>query len=130
MAKTTSIDAPFRKGDKVITTAPLPGVPEGTKGRVKLVNGLTWTRYWVFFENGVDLGSIDNTKLVRVKDWDAYKERRELQLANPEATATANGGDAAAAPASAEPAAAGTGSRVPEHLIERSKRRREQLGLS
>jgi hypothetical protein len=129
MAKTKSIDAPFRKGDKVIATAALPGVPEGTKGKVKLVNGLTWTRYWVFFENGVDMGSIDNTKLVRVKDWDAYVERRELRAASP-ADAETTARDDAAAPASAEPAAAGTGSRVPEHLIERTKRRREQLGLA
>ena len=59
MAKTKSIDAPFRKGEKVVATVPLPGVPEGTKGKVKLVNGLSWTRYWVFFENGgweVELG--------------------------------------------------------------------------
>jgi hypothetical protein len=130
MAKTTSIDAPFRKGDKVIATAALPGVPEGTKGKVKLVSGLTWTRYWVFFDNGIDMGSIDNTKLVRVKDWDAYLERRELQAANPGGAVAAAGADAAAAPASAEPAAAGSGSRVPEHLIERTKRRREQLGLA
>jgi|SoiMethySBSTD1v2_1073268.scaffolds.fasta_scaffold277613_1 hypothetical protein len=129
MAKTKSIDAPFRKGERVIATAGLPGVPEGTTGKVKLVNGLTWTRYWVFFDNGIDMGSIDNTKLVRVKDYDAFKERREHALANPGAVAAADGGAAASAPA-AEPAAAGSGSRVPEHLIERTKRRREQLGLS
>ena len=99
MAKTKSIDAPFRKGEKVVATVPLPGVPEGTKGKVKLVNGLSWTRYWVFFENGVDLGSIDNSVLVRAKDWEAYKARREYELANPAAASAATNGDAAPAPA-------------------------------
>ena len=37
----------------------LPGIPEGTEGRVVLVNGWDlWIRYHVMFDNGVNLGSI------------------------------------------------------------------------
>lgn len=36
----------------------MPGVPAGTNGRIKLVNGFRWTRYWVSFDNGVEIGSV------------------------------------------------------------------------
>lgn len=51
------------KGDKVVATRALRGVPEGTRGKVQVVNGLTWMRYWVQFDNGVWLGSIDGPDL-------------------------------------------------------------------
>lgn len=130
MAKTLSLDAPFRKGERVIATMSLPGVPEGTTGKVKLVNGLKWTRYWVFFDNGVDLGSIDQHKLVRAKQWEQYQVRREQALNAPAAASATSGATAAAAGDGAAAPGAAAGSRVPEHLIERTKRRREQLGLS
>lgn len=123
MARTTIMfDTPFRKGDKVTATVTLPRVPEGTSGVVKLVNGLTWTRYWVFFDNGTDLGSIDQTALVRTKQWADY------QLQRTEKAAAAVVAPAAAA-SPAEGASPATGSRVPEHLLERAKKRREALGL-
>jgi hypothetical protein len=129
MAKTLAFDTPFRKGDKVTATVDLPNVPAGTTGRVKLVNGLTWTRYWVFFDNGVDLGSIDQKALVRTKQWDDYQVHRLEAATRATAPAAAPSGDGdggAAAPA----AAPGAGSGVPEHLLERTRKRREQLGLS
>ena len=45
--------------DKVRSTAPLPGVPVGTRGKVILANGLNWLRYRVLFENGAELGHLD-----------------------------------------------------------------------
>ena len=128
MARTTIMfDTPFRKGDKVTATVTLPRVPEGTSGVVKLVNGLTWTRYWVFFDNGTDLGSIDQTALVRTKQWADYQlQRTEKATAAVVAPAAAA---SAAANSAAEGASAATGSRVPEHLLERAKKRREALGL-
>ena len=33
----------------------LPGVPEGTPGKVILANGFNWLRYRVRFESGVEL---------------------------------------------------------------------------
>ena len=128
MARTTIMfDTPFRKGDKVTATVTLPRVPEGTSGVVKLVNVLTWTRYWDFFDNGTDLGSIDQTALVRTKQWADYQlQRTEKATAAVVAPAAAA---SAAANGAAEGASAATGSRVPEHLLERAKKRREALGL-
>ena len=60
-----TLDTPFSKGEKVVATEDLRRVPAGTPGKVKLVNGFEWTRYWVFFDNGEKLGSIDGSKLVR-----------------------------------------------------------------
>jgi hypothetical protein len=51
--------APLRRRQKVRAATDLIGVPEGTKGRVTLVNGFgPWIRYRVIFENGVDRGSV------------------------------------------------------------------------
>lgn len=124
----TSFDTPFRKNEKVSATLELPGVPEGTVGRVKLVNGITWKRYWVFFDNGVDLGQVDHKSLVRTKQWDEFQTHK--------AQAATAGAAKAAAPASgdgtgdAAPAAgAGAGSRIPAHLLERAKNRKKALGI-
>ena len=58
----------LRKGAKVIATTDLRGVPEGTAGRVMMVSGLSWIRYWVRFDNGVSLGSISRDHLATKKD--------------------------------------------------------------
>jgi hypothetical protein len=129
MAKTKtkkSFDTRFRRGEKVTATVSLPGVPEGTTGTVKLVNGLTWTRYWVFFDNGVHLGQLSQPSLVRTKQWDEFRTARETAAsaapfaAPPPGDATADG---------AAPAAADTGSRIPAHLLERAKNRKKALGV-
>jgi hypothetical protein len=50
---------PLRRRQKVTAAVDLPGVPEGTRGRVTLVNGLgPWIRYRVIFDNGVDRGNL------------------------------------------------------------------------
>jgi hypothetical protein len=129
MARTKSIDKPLRRGDRVVATTDMPGIPAGTEGRVHLVNGLSWRRYWVFFDNGVHRGSIDDKVVVRVKDFDAWKERQaqqaEAAAAGPEAAADA------AAPAAEAPAASDApASKVPAHLLERAKRAKERKGLA
>ena len=73
MAKRAAPDV-FKRGETVKTLDPLPGVPQGEKGRLYLVNGLVWTRYRVLFENGVDIGSIDGSSLARPADYDAALE--------------------------------------------------------
>ncbi|MEZ5232080.1 MAG: hypothetical protein R2749_05150 [Acidimicrobiales bacterium] len=125
--KTISFDTPFRKGEQVTATVDLPGVPEGTIGKVKVVNGMTWKRYWVFFDNGAHLGQVDHNALVRTKQWAAYQEHRSSAAtagaAKAEAAAASNGDGAAAADA------AGGGSRIPEHLLERARNRKKALGI-
>jgi len=121
-----TFDARLRKGDKVTATVDLPGVPAGTTGKVKLVNGLTWTRYWVFFDNGVELGQISQPALVRTKQWTAYQDHRANRTDTPSGAAASTGDTAGAD--TAAPAAAG-GSRIPEHLLERTRNRKKALGI-
>ncbi len=57
MAETEQV---FREKDLVeAADGSLPGVPEGTRGVVVLVTGLTWIRYRVRFDNGRELNLID-----------------------------------------------------------------------
>ena len=39
-------------------------MPEGTPGKVILANGFNWLRYRVLFENGAELGDLDDRHLV------------------------------------------------------------------
>jgi len=56
----------LERDDHVVTAIDIPGVPAGTRGRVKLVNGFKWMRYWVMFDNGRDVGSLDRSVLTLV----------------------------------------------------------------
>jgi len=49
----------FRRRQRVRAVKDLRGVPAGTEGRVLMESGITWFRYFVQFDNGVELGSID-----------------------------------------------------------------------
>ena len=125
MAKTKTGNKPtsLDKHARVTLTRALPLVPEGTSGKVKLVNGLTWPRYWVQFDNGEWVGSVSEVDLVLADDYEAYKQRKAEEAARPAVTAAATpeaaaGGDGA----SAAPAAAA--SKVPASLLERSQRAR------
>ena len=53
----------LRTKQTVYAAEALPGVPQGTKGFVILPGGLTWHRYRVRFDNGVELGLIDRQQL-------------------------------------------------------------------
>jgi hypothetical protein len=61
MAKNTA--SVLRNGSSVIAATDLRGVPAGTRGTVRAVVGITWTRYRVDFDNGVTMGSIDPSML-------------------------------------------------------------------
>ena len=41
----------------------LPGVPQGTLGKVFVAYGISWPRYRVRFDNGVELGLLDRSHL-------------------------------------------------------------------
>ncbi|HEX7169076.1 MAG TPA: hypothetical protein VF230_19010 [Acidimicrobiales bacterium] len=129
MAAKNTLTEPFKNGEHVIATQPLRGVPEGTKGTVKMSSGLSWLRYWVEFDGGPWIGSVSQAHLVRAKDWEEFKRRREEERLRPKepektadtADADSGGGDAPAT---------GAASRVPAHLLERSKQARARLGAS
>lgn len=120
----------FKRGEIVRALEPLPGVPAGERGRVYLVDGFTWTRYRVLFDNGVDIGSIDGSKLARPRDYEAALAHRAEAAAAARAEAASDGEEAAAS------AGGGTGDKtvngvvVPARLLERSKRARERLAAA
>ncbi|MBM3661911.1 MAG: hypothetical protein FJW94_03320 [Actinobacteria bacterium] len=59
---------PLRRRQKVVAAVDLPGVPAGTYGRIQLVNGFSWVRYRVHFDNGEELGFLDRDQLVTAKE--------------------------------------------------------------
>lgn len=135
-SRTVDPETPFKRNDVVFATIDLPGVPAGTKGKVKLVNGFDWTRYWVFFDNGVEVGSLDGGELVRPQHWDHWHEAkaaaeeaaaRAAEAAASGAAATADAGAGAAAADPNDPLAA-LRAQIPAHLLERSAAARARLG--
>jgi hypothetical protein len=120
----------FKRNETVKTLDALPGVPQGTKGRVYLVDGFAWTRYRVLFDNGVDVGSLDGTSLARPRDYEGALERRARAEAAEEAAASAEAagdGDAAADGGGDKTV---NGVVVPAMLLDRSKRARERLSAA
>jgi hypothetical protein len=120
----------FKRNERVKNLDDLPRVPAGTRGRVYLVEGFTWTRYRVLFDNGVDIGSLDGAVLARPRDFALGLERREQAALAAEAAA-----EDAEAPADEGAAAAGedktvNGVSVPAHLLDRSRRARERLAAA
>lgn len=132
--KTIELDTPFRKGEKVLTTRDLRGAPEGTEGKIKLINGLSdvsggspWLRYWVRFEDGSLLGHVDHVDLVRPNMVSAWHERVEEEALAAERAADAAAAPPAEAAGSAEGGGSGIESMIPAALLERSKAAKARL---
>ena len=104
-------------GARVVAAIEMKGVPAGTPGKVIHVQGLTWTRYWVWFDNGLRVGTLHRDKLMTLDEW---ARRGEVAVKDNSPVA----GPAAAASADAS-ATADVGG-VPGHLIERSRLARER----
>ena len=116
------------KQQEVVAATDLKGVPEGTSGKVMLSNGLDWVRYWVKFENGVEMGSLHRNKLVSAEDWGLYLEEREdgalpleetTDSADEESSTTVSGGGVEV-----------NGVLVPQLLLDRSQAALERFGVS
>ena len=77
MAKNArTLDTPFRKGEKVMTTVPLDDIEPGTIGKIKLANGLgNWRRYWVRFADGRVRGQVSHIELVRPEQFSEWRQR-------------------------------------------------------
>ena len=97
----------LKKGTRVVATTALPGVPEGTPGKVGHAIGMALVRYRVAFDNGAEKTSVANTKLVREGEWEDFRENREREAAQAAERAL----DAAEAPSAA--AASGGGDDAP-----------------
>lgn len=115
----------LKRHEKVRANVDLPGVPAGTPGKVLVVSGVTWLRYRVLFDNGVELGMLDGRHLVRRGDFIPLGER--VAVAD---TAAAPGDSAAGDSGAAEVGAADNAFGVPAHLLERSKKARERLAAA
>ena len=77
MATSISTDTDFRRRQKVVAVVDLPGVPAGTFGKVWFVSGVTWIRYHVQFENGIELANVDGGDLQDRKTYLAERAARE-----------------------------------------------------
>jgi len=75
MVSPISTEQVFRRHQKVVAAVDLPGVAAGTPGKVYYVAGLTWIRYHVLFENGMELSSLDAAVLADRKAWKAEAEQ-------------------------------------------------------
>ncbi|MED5600036.1 MAG: hypothetical protein VYD42_05105 [Actinomycetota bacterium] len=126
MPRTIDRTLPIKRYKKVVATVELPGVPEGTVGKVRVANGFAWYRYWVDFDNGVRMGQVSHDNLCHEDDWGRYQfdraeaERRALEA--PEDSVDVAGGDEGAA------GAVGNQFGVPDHLLQRSRDARTRVG--
>ena len=115
---------PLKRKQKVVATIDLPGVPEGTEGKILVSNGIEWFRYWVDFDNGAKLGRVDHEDVVKIEDWEQFQIDRMNAENEPEAT-----DESVAEEDTADTGSSGGNEHgVPEHLLERSKAARERLG--
>ncbi len=127
----------LKRGEKVSLVSALPGVPQGTEGKVAMANGFTWNRYWVRLVDGRVVGHIDHDDLVRTKDYQRYLVARDREADLAELAAQQATEAAAAGPvdgASDGPAESGSseavvnGVAVPAYLLQRSADARARLG--
>ena len=130
MPKNHTLPHNLQKKEVVKAAINLRGVPEGTTGQVILSNGLDWVRYWVAFDNGVEVGSLHRDKLVREDEWDDYLLKREqtLQKAENETELTDDSEE--------PPSSSGSGGvevngvLVPQLLLDRTQAALERFGVS
>ena len=82
MPRTIDRTLPIKRYKKVVATVGLPGVPEGTVGKVRVANGFAWYRYWVDFDNGVRMGQVSHEHLCHEEDWGRFQfDRAEAEPA-------------------------------------------------
>ncbi len=127
----------LKRGEKVRLVSELPGVPQGTEGKVAMANGFTWNRYWVRLVDGRVVGHIDHDDLVRTRDYERYLVARDREAEEAELAALRAAEAAATAPAEADGAdgadsgageAVVNGVPVPAYLLQRSADARTRLG--
>ena len=115
MAKTVAASSVLKEKDRVVAKVDLKRVPRGTTGKVIMVSGLNWIRYWVLFDNGQRIGTVHRNKLATLAEWENKSTDAPVSK---EATVTSAGPDSGAA--------AETIGGVPVHLLEKSRLARER----
>lgn len=87
---TLTTPSDFRRHQKVVASVDLPEVPEGTPGKILHVVGLTWRRYHVLFDNGVQRANVDGGVLADRSEWEERgRERRRAERAAEQAALAA-----------------------------------------
>jgi hypothetical protein len=130
MATTATAPQNLSKRAKVVARTELRDVPEGTAGRVTLVNGLTWIRYWVRFDNGVTLGSIDRSALATADEWKRFQAGEEGVFGDGPSTGgddAAGGGDDAGDADDGGGKTTPSGTFVPQKFLDRAAAARIRL---
>lgn len=129
MAKTATAPEQLRKGTKVRALTHLRDVAKGTKGKVILVDGLSWIRYWVRFDNGVYLGSVPRQDLATPEQWQRHLsgEDEPSEVAGATSSAEADAGGDGDEGAGGGGKATPSGTVVPQKLLERSAAARARL---
>jgi hypothetical protein len=119
-------DGSVRVGDVVVAVQPVGDIPEGTRGKVKVIDGFGWLRYWVAWDTGEWTGSVDSEAVVRADRLEQWRADREASAAAALVAASAATEQAGEGNGDGTEAGAGGGgdSRVPEHLLERSRQAR------
>jgi hypothetical protein len=84
MATSISTEKDFRRRQKVVAAVDLPGVPAGTFGKVWFVSGVTWIRYHVAFDNGVEIANVDGGDIRDRKTYLAEQASAEQAAASAE----------------------------------------------
>ena len=93
-------------------------------GKVIVVNGFTWIRYWVRFENGEVLGSISRDKLATKQD---LQDKANGVVSGAVEAGDDAGADAAAGDDSSGGVTTPNGTFVPQKHIDRAKAARARL---
>tara|TARA_B100000686_G_scaffold351991_2_gene452433 strand:- start:281 stop:664 length:384 start_codon:yes stop_codon:yes gene_type:complete len=116
---------PIKRKQRVIANTDLPGVPEGTLGKIRVANGFSWYRYWVDFDNGVKLGHVDHGDLVLEANWEQFLIEREK--AESSIDEQLNNADEATSQTGNGQETNSNSFGVPEYLLERSREARARL---
>lgn len=124
--KDVDLDTPFRRGEQVVATRDILGIPTGTEGKVQLHNGLgRWDRYWVMFGDQ-QVGQVDHNDLTRPYQLDEWL-RREQEKAEAALRSDEEQAQEAEADSSGDGGGSGIASQIPAHLLERSKAAKQRL---
>ena len=130
MPKNDTLPHNLRKKEVVKAAINLRGVPEGTTGQVILSNGLDWVRYWVAFDNGVEVGSLHRDKLIREDEWDDYLLKREQTLQKAENKTELTDDSEEPPSSSGSGGVEVNGVLVPQLLLDRTQAALERFGVS
>lgn len=77
----TETSTEYKRGTRVVLANDIPGVPEGTHGKLGRALGFGLKRYRVSFDNQVEVMSVVHNILVPEKEWPSFLKSRTEQAA-------------------------------------------------